>query len=97
MERSASCFSAFPFDSHFEIHLQKGSVHCICSSVSNLSADKDFGLVFPVSVMTGAVASVCGVDKLNGCFWAVLLLVLKAGPSECVADSMLIGVGLFLG
>ena len=97
MKRLASCFGAFSFDSHFEIHLQKGSVHCICSSASNLSADKDFSVVSPISVMTGTVASVCGVESLNGCYWAVLLLVLKVGPSECVADSMLTGVGLFSG
>ena len=47
--------------------------------------------------MTGDVASVGGVGLPNGCCWAVLLLVLKAGPSECVADSMLIGVDLFWG
>ena len=97
MKRLASCFGAFPFDSQFEIHLQNGSVNCIYSSASNLSDDKDFGVVFPVSVMTGVVASVCGVESLNGCCWAVPLLVLKTGPSECVADSMLIGVGLFWG
>ena len=62
MKRSALCFGAFPFDSHFEIHLQKGSVFCICRSASNLSADKDFGLVFTVSATSGATASVCGVE-----------------------------------
>ena len=45
--------------------------------------------------MTAAVVSVCGVESLNGCCWAVLLLVLKAGPPECVADSMLIGIVCF--
>ena len=57
MKRSALCFGAFPFGSHFEIHWQKGSAFCFCSSASNLSADKDFGVVFLVSVIPGAVAS----------------------------------------
>ena len=90
-------FWCFPLDRCFEICLQKGSVFCICSSASSLPADKDFSLVFPVSVTTGTVASVCGVGSLDEHCWAVLLLVLNAGPSGCVADSMLIVVGLFWG
>ena len=34
----------------------------ICRSVSNLSVDKDFGVMFSVSVTTCAAASVCGVE-----------------------------------
>ena len=60
---SASCFGAFPLESYFEIHLQNGSVFSICKSASNLSAVKDFGVVFPGSVTTGVVASVCGVES----------------------------------
>ena len=97
MKRSALCFSAFPFDNHFEIHLQKGSVFYICSSASNLSADKDFSVAFPISVTIAAVASRCSVKSLEECCWGVLLLVLNAGPSECVADSVLIVVGWFCG
>ena len=97
MKRSALCFGAFPFDSPFEIHLQNGSVFCICRSASNLSADKEFGVVFPVSVVTGTAASACGVGSLDECCWAVLLLVLNAGPSMCVVDSMLTSVGLLWG
>ena len=97
MIRSALCFGAVPFDSHFEICLLKGSVFCICSSASNLSAEKDFGVVFPVSVTTGDVTSVCGVESLDECCRAVLLLVLNAGPLECVVGNMLIVVGVFLG
>ena len=52
---------------------------------------------FPVSVITGTVASACGVGSLDECCWAVLLLVLNAGQSGYVADSMLIVVGLFWG
>ena len=97
MKRLASCFGAFPYDSCFEICLQKGSVFCICRSPSNLSADKDFGVVFPISVMTGAAASDCGVGSLDECCWAVWLLVWNLGPSEYVTDSKLIVVGLFWG
>ena len=67
MKRSASCFGAFPFDSHFEMHLQNGSIFCICRSASNLSADKDFGVMFSVSVISGAMASVCGVGLNDFC------------------------------
>ena len=68
-------FGAFPFDHYFEIHLQNGSVFYICKSASNLSAVKDFSVVFSVSVTTSAVASVCGVESLDECYWVVLLLV----------------------
>ena len=94
---SASCLGAFPFDRCFEICLQKGSVFCIWSSASNLSADKDFGVVCPVSGVTGPVASVCSVWSWVECCWAVLLLVLNVHPSGCAADSMLIIVGWFWG
>ena len=97
MKRSALCFGAFLFDSHFEIHLQKGSVTCIYSIASNLSPEKNVGAMFPVLVVTGIMASVCGMESPSGCYWAVLLMILKTGPSECVADSMLIGLGVFWG
>ena len=95
MKRSVLCFGAFPFDSCFEICLQNGFVFCICRSASNLSADKYFGVVLCVSVTSGATALFCGVVSLGYLCWAILLLVLNAGPSEWVADSMLIVVGLF--
>ena len=63
MKRSVSSFGAFPFDSHFEIHLQNGSIFCICRSASSLSADKDFGVVFCVSVTYGVMAYVCGIES----------------------------------
>ena len=97
MKRSASCFSAFPFDSHFEICIQNGSIFCNCKSTSNLSAVSDFGVVLGVSVTSGAMASVCGVVSSDELCWAVLLLVLNAGPSRLVADSMLIVAGLSWG
>ena len=97
MKRLVSCFGTFLFDSHFEICLQKGSVFCICSSASNLSVDKDVSIVFPVSVSTGAVVSICGVESLDECCCVALLLMLNASTSECVVDSMLIVVGWFGG
>ena len=63
MKRSASCFGTYPFDSCFEIHLQNGSVFSICRSASNLSADKDFGVVLCVLVTSGVMASVGGVES----------------------------------
>ena len=44
-----------------------------------------------------ATASVCGVVSSGELCRAILLLVLNAGPSEWVADSMLIVAGLSLG
>ena len=60
-----TCFGAFPFDSCFEMHLQNGSIFCISRSASNLSADKDLGIVFCVSVMSGAMEFVCDVESLD--------------------------------
>ena len=50
--KSASCCGTLPFDNHFEIHLQNGSVLCICSRASCLSAAKGF------SVISGLVSTV---------------------------------------
>ena len=57
-------------------------------------AVSDFGVVLGVSVTSGAMASVCGVVSSDELCWAVLLLVLNAGPSRLVAGSMLIVAGL---
>ena len=63
MKRPASCFGTFPFDSHFKILLQNGSMFCICRRASNLTSDKDFGVVLCVSVTSGATASIWGVES----------------------------------
>ena len=63
-------WDAFPLFSHQEMHLQKGSVHCICSRISLLSlvsGGGTFTLVLPGSGIT------------NGAM--VLLQVHVAGPS----------------
>ena len=74
---------------------KNGSIFCICRSVSNLSAVKDFGIVLCVPVTSCATASVCGVVSSGELCWAILHPVLNAGPSEWVVDSMLIVAGLF--
>ena len=40
---------AFPFDNCFGIHLQNGSIFCICRSAYNLSVVSDFGVMLGVS------------------------------------------------
>ena len=54
------CFS---IEQLFEIHLQNGSIFCICRKASNLSADMDFGVVLCVSVTSGDMVSVWGVES----------------------------------
>ena len=51
------------FGQPFEKHLQNGSIFCICRSASNLSADRDFGVVLYMSVTSGVAASFCGVES----------------------------------
>ena len=71
---------AFPFDNHFETCLQNGSIFCICRSASNLSAVRDFGVVFCVSVTSGATVHLSVVWHLQvSCAELSLLLVLNAG------------------
>ena len=62
MKRSASCFGAFLLDSHFETHLQNGSIFCICRRTFNLSADKDFGVALCMLVTSGDMVSVWNVE-----------------------------------
>ena len=71
------------------MHLQNGSVLCICSSACNLSVVSGFGVILVVSVTSGVTASDwgCGVVSVV-MWWTVLLLVLNAGPSRLVADSI---------
>ena len=91
-KRQASYLKAFPFDRHFEMCLQEGSVLCLCSIVCNLSSVSSFGMVSGVSVIvvtSGVTVSVlgCGVRSSVMLHCAVLLLVWNAGPSKLVADS----------
>ena len=57
-KRSASCFGAFLFDTCLEMHLQNGSVLCICSRACNQPAVSGFGMVSGVSVTSGVTESV---------------------------------------
>ena len=92
-KRSASCLGAFPFESHLEMPLQKGSVLCTSSSTCNLSSVSSFGVASGVSVIlmiSSVVVSVleCRVRFSIMLLCAVLLLVWNAGPSWLVADSI---------
>ena len=98
MKRSVLCLGAFPVDRHLDIHLQDGSVFCICRSACSLSTAKDFNVGL-VTLVTSGVMSDCGckVEPAVECCWRVQLLVLKAGPSRLVVDSMLILAGVSWG
>ena len=70
------------------MHLQKGSVHCICTKASHQSAVNDFGVWVSSWEMCGWGIT-GGVEVESEVFW-VWLLVWKAGPSFTEAVSMLI-------
>ena len=72
------------------MHLQNGSVLCICSKASSHSAVSGFGVVVCSWEIWG-VASGCGVEVVSEVFW-VPLLEWKAGPSLEEAVNMLIDV-----
>ena len=69
------------------MHLQKGSVHCICGKASHQSAVNDFGvwLLF-WERCGGGITGEVEVESNVLCVW---LLVWKAGPSFTEAVSML--------
>ena len=85
-----------PFSSLLEMHLQNGSVLCICSKASNLSAVSGFGVVVDSWEIWGEIAG-CGVEVVLEEVCCVQLLVLKAGPSAEEAVSMLIDVDIMIG
>ena len=96
VKRSVLCCGAFPFDSHLDILLQKGSVFCICRRACNMSAVRDFGVGSFASDTLGVISG-CEVDvSIERHSWAQLL-VLNAGPSVSVTDNMLIDAGLSWG
>ena len=93
---SVSCCGALPFNKHLEIWLQNGSVLCIWSNASNLSAVRGLG----VGVASGEIfgeTSGCGVEVVSGESFLVQLLVFEAGPSVCVTVSMLTVAGVVVG
>ena len=81
---------ALPFNSLLEMHLQKGSVLCICSNASRWSAVNDFGVGVDSWDMRG-VGSIGRAEVESEVLW-VWLLVWKAGPSFREAVSMLIDI-----
>ena len=87
---SNSWCCALPFNSLLEMHLQKGSVLCICSNASRWSAVSDFGVGVASWERWGTV-SVGRAEVEFEVLW-VWLLVLKAGPSLKEAVSMLMDV-----
>ena len=51
---SVSCCGAFPLNNHLDMHLQTGSVFCIWSRASSLSAVR----VFSVGLVTGEMSGI---------------------------------------
>ena len=85
-----SWWGALPFSNLLEMHLQNGSVLCICSKASRCSAVNGFGVVVG-SWETWCVVSGWGVEVVSEVFW-VWLLAWKAGPSLEEAVNILIDV-----
>ena len=106
VKKLALCFGALPFDNHLEMHLQNGSIFCIWSRASCLSAFRGVALISWV-VSTVVMSSVTvflmgwvseGSVSMVVWHWCdVLLLVLNAGPSELVAVSIFIVALLLVG
>ena len=75
------------------MHLQNGSVLCICSRACNLSSVSSFGMASGVSV---TLVTSCVTISVLGCVvrssymlpCAVLLWVWNVGPSWLVAESI---------
>ena len=78
---------------HFclEMHLQNGSVFCICSKACSLSLLRGFGMASGVSVMlvlSDVTVSALGVRSSVILHCEVLFLVWNVGPSWLVAVSI---------
>ena len=85
MKLSASWEGGLPLSSHFEVHLQNGSVLCISQRVSLQSSVRS-GDAFTLSVFDIVLTSVGGVVSLGV---HVLLWVWMAGPSGVDVTNML--------
>ena len=77
---SVSCCGAFPLNNHLDMHLLNGSVFCIWSRASSLSAVRVLGVGLVTGEMSGVISSGT-VELLAVGSCLVWLLVLKAGPS----------------
>ena len=93
---SISCCGALPLSKCLKMCLQNGSVLCICSNASNLSAISGFNVELASWNICGETSG-CGVETVSGEFFCVWLLVLKTGPSVCVTVSMLTVVAVEVG
>ena len=88
MNVSASCEGALPLSNLLKIHLQKGSILCICLRVS-----------FQSSIQGGGALTLSVVDASIGCVVSVqlhvLLQVWVIGPSgEDVTNILIEAVGV---
>ena len=77
---SVSCCSGFPLNKHLDMYLQNGSVFCIWSKASSLSAVRVLGVGLVIGEMSGEISSGT-VELLAVGSCLVLLLMLKAGLS----------------
>ena len=59
---SVSCCGAFPLNNHLDMHLQNGSVFCIWSRASSLSAVRVLGVGLVTGEMSGVIS--CGTVEL---------------------------------
>ena len=72
-----SCCSALPLNNHLDMSLQNGSVFCIWSRASSLSAVRVLGVGLVTQEMSGVISSgTVGLWEVGSCL--VQLLVLKA-------------------
>ena len=84
------CFMlwCFPLSNHLEIYLQNGSVFCIWSRASHLSAVRVLGVGLLTGETSGVISS--GTVELSAVGSSLVwLLVFKVGPSAQITVSML--------
>ena len=85
-----SCEGAVPLNNSLEIHLQKGSIHCMSLRVSFLSSVRGRG-AFTLSLVDVAVVSVGGVVLAVLC---ILLQLQSPGPSQVDVTNIIEAVGV---
>ena len=89
-------WGALPFNRLLDMHLQDGSVLCICTKASNLSNVSGFGIVVDSWESLGEISG-CGIEVALGKVCCVQLLVLKVGPSVGEAVNMFTDVDIEVG
>ena len=93
---SNSWWGALPFSNLLEMHLQNGSVFCICSNASKWSAVSGLGVVVGSWEIWGDVSG-CGVKVVLEELCCVQLLVWKTGLSVEETVSMVTDVDVETG